>query len=636
MRKERMVIIHNKNEMLIEIPVLVVGAGPVGSTAALLLARSNIQSLIIDSKEGPIFRPAGHVINARTMEIWRSIDPILERTIRNSSPDAEQIRYITWCTRLAGYDLGRCEAVPNDPEEIQKILSWSSSRTVHFPQHLLEPLLWEYCKNSELIRMLKGCKWTGLIQTQTGVIAKAYLLNEGKEVTIRAKYLIAADGASSPIRKKLSIAMNGPILQNLMSVYFKADLSKYMRTREGVIYWIINKDVIGLFVHQTDNDWVFMFPYFPPQERPENFSEAEINKLLIKAINSEEIDFEIKSIGSWAMTAQLADTYRKDKVFLVGDSAHRFPPTGGYGTNTGVQDAHNLVWKLSAVLNGKAPESILDTYETERKPVALENCNVSVYNYEHLDMVNSVIGLSNKRMAFLRKIQNSTLFHILPFKWQKFLIRFMVNQGLKRANVLEMNNFIGRKYRKKIRTAILAQWRHFHAPGLELGFSYENGLIIPESGFKPISEDPIGDYKPTTWPGSRLPHFWLYTRSGNRLSIHDLLDYSSFLLISEKDTGEYWNEALEELRETISYQIHFIPISDSSDSDYYDPENNWNTLSEVERGGAVLVRPDGHVFWRGFSKPTSREEAISYLAIPMETIRKISKAKSPKQSVPNF
>lgn len=579
---------------------------------ALLLARHGVHCMIVDRRDQPTLHPSGHVINARTMEIWREIDPALEQSALSSSALLDDIRNINWCTRMAGRHLGQCQVVPETEAEIRALMQFSPSRTVHLPQHHLEPLLWDFCRRTELIDFRTGWEWQSQQDDNQSVIATLKHLPSGKSLQVRSRFLIAADGAHSNIRRQLGIPMDGPVLQRVMSIYFQANLKRFTTGREGVLYWIYNRDVVGPLVHHMGNDWVFMLPYQPPQQQPTDFSEARCRDILYQVIGSRAVDISIRSINSWTMTVQVADRYRKGRVLLVGDAAHRFPPTGGFGTNTGIQEAHNLAWKLRAVLDGKANDTLLDSYEAERKPIARFNADQSEHNFLQMDTINRLVGLSAARAQQASSLVSSEFFQRLPLRWQRNLVNRMMRMAFQRVGRLDWNNTRGQRVRQKMIDAIALQQDHFVWHGQEMGFHYGEGIVFPENSTKPQIGNGIRDYQPTTWPGCRLPHAILQ-RNGQTLSTLDLAQPDALVLLVSHQQQSIWQPAVAALAKYYAFPLHLIAIADQEDSEgsLLDCMGAWAACREVDATGAVLVRPDGHVAWRVLSAPTDPEATLA-------------------------
>ena len=233
-------------------------------------------------------------------------------------------------------------------------------------------------------------------------------------------------------------------------------------------------------------------------------------------------DLEIKLVKPWSLGAAVAERYRHGRLFLAGDAAHSFPPTGGLGLNTGVQDAHNLAWKLAAVLRDEAGPDLLDTYETERRPVARINLDHSVANFDQMSDLLQVVGLSLAQQERLQAAQNSRMFTSLPVRWQRNAINIALKQALAPLQIFSEASGRGERARHEFELRIPGQARHYRFAGLDLGFAYEKGAVIPDGTPRPVADDPVIDYRPTTWPGSRLPHFDV-VRAGETISIHDAI-----------------------------------------------------------------------------------------------------------------
>ncbi len=370
---------------------------------------------------------------------------------------------------------------------------------------------------------------------------------------VGSRWLIAADGAASPIRKLLGIEPIGPDrLQSFVMIHFEANLRALVGHRPAVLYWTTAPGASGTFVaHDIDSTWVFMKPWDPDTESAADYSPAVCADIVGRAIGTDDFPFTIRTVRTWTMTAQIAERYRERRIFLVGDSAHRFPPTGGLGLNTGVQDAHNLVWKIAAVEAGWAPDAILDTYEAERRPVAQRNNDVSLQNAMRMGEVYQAMATPDT-----------------------------TDDGL--------------------RAAIANQAEHFDMLGLQLGFIYESGAIAADSNEKPAHGSSVRDYVPTAFPGARVPHAWV-TRAGVRISTLDLFAYNRFTLVTGP-AGQKWIEAVRS-----PVPIDCVVVG----RDIVDENGDWMKLLGIDDDGALLVRPDQHVAWRSQHFVTDTTAALS-------------------------
>ena len=523
-----------------EVPVLIVGAGPTGMTAAILLARLGIQSLVVERSESLRRAPAAHVVNARTFEVFRSagVDMDAIAAACKSPRDAGAVR---WVTTLAGEELG---ALPFERQG-DEVLGLTPTPLRNLSQHRLEPILYDHLRKQEAASVRLGHEWLSAERDAAGVTSRIRDTATGDTAEVRSRWLLAADGAGSPIRKALDIEPVGPPrLAAFLTIHFAADLRPLVAGRPAVLYWICDPSARGTFIaHDIDREWVFMHSLDPDRESPVDYPEARCAEIVRRAIGRADVDFEIRTLSPWTMSAQVAARYREGRVFLLGDAAHRFPPTGGLGLNTGVQDAHNLAWKLAAVESGWARPALLESYELERRPVAQEDADVSLRNAGRMLEVLQALGPQSDGD------------------------------------------------RARVRAAIEHQAEHFDMLGLQLGFQYEAGAVVPDGSPRPTVRNPVREYAPSGRPGARLPHAWLpCAGSAAPRSTLDLVPPDRFLLIAGAE-GDAWLAAASAIERP---PLACVAIG----RDVPDPGGAWSAELGIEPDGALLVRPDQHVAWR--------------------------------------
>jgi 2,4-dichlorophenol 6-monooxygenase len=404
-------------DLPLEVPVLIVGAGPSGLMAALLLERLGIEALVIDRRAGPQRAPAAHVVNARTLEICRAagVDPMKVAEASMAPADAG---FVDWVTKLGGERIGRLPFERQGDDQLE----FTPTPLRNLSQNKFEPLLLDTLGAAPRWQ----CQWESAEQEEEVVRARIRDLRTDEVSEVRCRYLLAADGAGSRIRKSLEIPVVGPDrLQNFVMIHFLAALRDRLGSPPSVLNFVCDPvDGGAIVVHDLDHESTFMVPYDADRESLEDYDEQRCAELLRRALRDPDLDFEIESRSTWAMTAQVADRYREGRVFLVGDSAHRFPPTGGLGLNTGVQDAHNLAWKLAFVLKGLAGPSLLDSYEAERRPVAQHNADQSLKNALRLIEVPQALGTTDSTDASRLRMQEAlrhagpaTGFHVCTGKF---------------------------------------------------------------------------------------------------------------------------------------------------------------------------------------------------------------------------
>ena len=452
-----------------DIDVLIVGAGPVGISAAMLLHKMGHSVRIIDRREGPQRAPAAHVINARTFEVWRQIGVNVDH-LRSIAQDPQAAGQVHWVTKLGGEVLG---SLPYERQG-DEMLAFTPTPLRNLAQHVLEPLLVDEL-SAMGVNIEYSTQWLSMVQEKETVIST--MSHNGNDEVVVAKYVLGCDGASSAVRQASGIAMEGPDnLQSFAMIHFTADLSSLTRDCPGVLFWLCDQGMGGTLIsHGGDNEWVYMHPVDADHvlDQSPDVCVSMVRSVLIDT----PVDIQILKTSSWTMTSQIADRYRDGRVFLVGDAAHRFPPSGGMGLNSGVQDAHNLTWKLHAVITGQSNDSLLDTYDPERRPVAQRNAQASLENAFKMFEVFEALGKPNQ-------------------------------EGLTDA----INN----------------QQTHFDMFGLQMGYRYElEGTTTP---IAPLSDDVIRNYAPSSEPGCRLPHGWLI-RNGKTISSLDLIDLTQATVI---------------------------------------------------------------------------------------------------------
>ena len=525
------------------VPVLIVGGGPTGLMLSILLSRFGVESLLVEADPDTCDHPQAHVVNRRTAEIWRSIG-IEDAVHAQSDPMAQgAVRFVT---SIAGKALA--SLVPRlDESRLAARLAASPSMSTSCPQDLIEPLLAARAQEDPG-RILFSTELTGFACDNAGVLATVQA--DGRQRQIPARWLVGCDGASSRTRDLADIEMDGmPTLAYIVGIYCCMDLSRWVAEHPVMLYWTIDPENPVTIIHMGHNRWSVQTAFSGGHVPLDEFTPERCARIVRHAVGA-DVDIDLRSVKPWAMTAQTARNWRRGPVFLAGDAAHRFPPTGGFGLNTGVQDAHNLAWKLAAVLNGKAGEFLLETYETERSPVAVANSEFSVRNV---------------------------------FGFAKIMGPGAAAQGQR----LAAGEVTLQALSAEIQEILDAEAGHFDSPGLELGFCYENGALAPDGTSLPAVENPHRDYVPCARPGARAPHLWLQ-RDGDRISTLDLYG-DGFVLLTGTERASAWRQAARQ----VSPEVDPVVVGDT----VVDVDGNWRELYGVE-DGAALIRPDGHVAWR--------------------------------------
>ena len=547
--------------------VAIVGGGPVGLTAASLLGQLGINCTLFERNDRTAFHPKGHVVNTRTMEIFRMMGAA-DGVDRESLP-LERHAGIGFVTSLAGDEIGSIETRSN-PEWARIERSQSPVLKRSCPQDRLEPVIRTHAEKFESVSLNFGCNITQLSQDDEGVTLN-WETSDGKSGTTRAKYVIAADGTRSEARDAVGVKLNGESMGQQIGIYFHADLWGYIKDRPYLLFWIYNATTSGVLIALDGrNRWTYNFGYSANETR-HDFTEERCLELLRAVIGSDDVEIEIKNIMPWRMQARIVDSMCSGRVFFAGDAAHPLPPTGGQGVNTGVADVHNLIWKLDLVLRGMAPESLLSTYNEERRPAAKFNVEQSARNARAMEK-KGLSGMLFNDSAFLSNLEGPA----------------------------------GAENRAKLAEGIPEQREHFDYPGQTFGFFYESSLISSDGTPAPAME--VKSYTPTARPGHRAPH--LPAHLGSRdISMIDLFDFDAFTLLTGPG-GQAWKNAIETAHDQSLPKVNIYAVGDGLD--VQTDLKAWLELYGISESGAVLVRPDGHVAWRSVGSG-DRAELIAAL-----------------------
>lgn len=561
----------------VDVPVLVVGGGVAGLTASILLSLQGVDSLLVSAAPTTSDLPKAHVLHQRTMEILRDAG-IADAVYERGTPP-ENMTHAGWYVEGDGdRERGRCVAKVelwgaggNNPAW----LAASACRPANLPQMRLEPLLKERAEELAPGRVLFGHEVIGFQPEDSGVITSVRDGSTGSALRVRSDYLLGCDGGRL-IGPSLGIGVEGVNdIARMVSVHLSADLSGRVTDPEVLLRWLwLPETGVGATLLPMGPDhwgprseeWVVhTTPVADTAEVPgDDAVLADVRGIL----GIGEQDLRVHRISRWTMGGSVADRFRHGRVFLLGDAAHRFPPTGGYGLNSAVQDAQNLAWKLAAVLRGDADEALLDSYEPERRRVTARTVQQAMNN-----IVNHLRAIEALGMGPGTAPEDN---------WE----------ALRRL-------WSGRpedaEFRDSVLGIVASQSMEFNALNLEYGYAYESEAVIPDGSPEPPNPDPIRNYQPGTRPGHPLPHALLEDRDGHRFPIMDLARPGRFLLIAGEDDG--WTAAATELGERLNLPLDVLRIGHVT-GDYQDPRSTWIAQRGVTASGAVLVRPDRFIAWR--------------------------------------
>lgn len=530
----------------IETQVLIVGAGPVGQLAALLLARQGIASVLIDRRLARSTAPKAHAVNPRTLEICDSVG-VSATALRQAGASANDAGWVRFVGTLSGPDFGH---LPYERQD-DAALADTPFPLTNMPQPAFEAALAKAIEAEPLIDMRRGWACIDVSDHGQGVTSTLEEVHTKIRTSVESAYVIAADGAGSALRTKLAIAMDGPeALQHYVMIHFEADLKALTDARPGVLYFLFEPTTKGVLIaYDRASNWVLMHPYDPATEAASSFDPAACLPHVRAAVGVPDLAVTIRNISPWAMSAQIAERYRAGRIFLAGDAAHRFPPTGGLGLNTGAVDAQNLAWKLAAVLKGEAGDALLDTYEAERRPVAQVNSEQSLTNAAKLfDLLGVLLG------------------------WDP-------------ANTQAQYDAVAADpaTHAELALAVEAQRPHFDSFNLQLGYRYASPAIVGAAELVASADVDISTYEPSWTPGAHVPHRWV-THEGERKSLLSLLPVDRFAVIAGP-RGDDWHRA------AVGADLTALQFG----AQYADPLADWTQLTGLPDTAALLVRPDGHV-----------------------------------------
>src|SRR5271170_1857972 len=564
----------------VEVPVLIVGAGPAGLALSAALSRYGVGHLLVERHRGTAHTPRAHIINQRTVEILRHLG-ISDRFHAVATPQHLMASNL-WVTTLAGLEVARSETWGTSAERAADYRVASPEPMANCPQTVLEPMLLAAARDMGAdIRF--GWEFVSLAQDQDGVTSVVQERDGDATLTVRSQYVVGADGARSRVLGQAGLTADGPDdLARAANIWFRADLSRYLAHRPGVLTWNVMPGPLPplrlgtLICHKPFTEFVLAFMYDPKQVSLDALSTAELRER-ISAFVGEEVDAEILSVAGWQVRAQIAPAYSAGRVFAMGDAVHRHPPTNGLGLNMSIADAYNLGWKLALVLAGRAGAVLLDSYSAERQPVGAQGVQRAITSLQEGAAVEAALGFELAQPA---------------------------EAGWKALNTLYEPGPAGDERRDALHKAIELSNYQFNAHGVELGYRYRSDVIADDGGPDPIpARDPQLYYQPTTRPGARVPHARL-ERDGVPVSSLDLVDDLSFALLTGVG-GEAWAQAAAEASAGVPVQVHVIGGPDG----VTDPYGEWASLREVETTGCVLVRPDRHVAWRSarYTPDTARQ-----------------------------
>ncbi|MFE3033394.1 FAD-dependent oxidoreductase [Streptomyces canus] len=526
------------------VPVLIVGGSLVGLSTSVFLGRLGVPHMLVERHAGTSIHPRGRGNNVRTMELFRTAG--VEPMIRQAAATLADNHGILQTPTLVG---NAGEWLFREIDAGGGLARFSSSSWCLCSQNDLEPVLLDHATrlggelrySTELLSFDSG---------PSGVTAILKSRETGEHTTVLADYLVAADGPRSPVREQLGIGQSGPgdLFSNVSITFRSRRLAAVVGERRFIVCYLTDPAADGALLPVDNQEkWVFHAPWHPERgETLEEFTDERCIDHIRRAVGVADLDVEITGRAPWHAAQRVARSYRSGRVFLAGDSAHEMSPTGAFGSNTGIQDAHNLAWKLAAVLGGWAGDKLLDSYDAERRPVAeATSARAAARSAEH----------SHPGYAPAPGIGGGPQRGIL---------------------------------------------------NVALGYRYPHGAVVGADPATPVVPDRLdlsGE------PGSRAPHMAV-RHQGERISTLDLYERSFVLLSGADAPGGWHEAALRLAARTsvllTSYRLGEGPDAELTP----EGDADWAAVHGTTPEGAVLVRPDGFVAWRSAGAVPDAESAL--------------------------
>lgn len=555
--------------------VLIVGTGPAGSASAALLSTYGIGNMAINRYSWLANTPRAHITNQRTMEVLRDLGREVEAEAYLHATPQELMGENVFCESLAGEEIGRMRSWGTHPLSKAEHLMSSPTFMNDLPQTFMEPLLFtNACKRGTQARM--STEYLSHEQDGEGVTTTCLDRLTGKHVVIRSKYLIGADGGNSLVAANENLPIEGKMgVGGSMNILFRADLSRYVAHRPSVLYWVMQPgaDVGGIGMGLVRmirpwNEWLIVWGYDIDQPAPV-VDEGLATEVARQLVGDPELEIELLGANTWTVNDAWATQLSRGRVFAMGDAVHRHPPSNGLGSNTSIQDAFNLAWKLAAVLKGQAGEALLDTYTVERAPIAKQ-----------------IVTRANRSIG-----EFGPIFEALGMTGGTDVEKIRANMDARCDSTPEAE-----AQRAALRQAIAFKSYEFDAHGIEMNQRYASDAIVTDGQAEPpFARDADLHYQPTTWPGARLPHAWLFDAQGGKHSTLDLAGKGRFTLFTGLG-GLAWREAAEAVGAALGVAITAHAIGPRQP--YVDHAGDWARVCEMSDSGCVLTRPDQHVAWR--------------------------------------
>ncbi|PVH79348.1 3-propionate hydroxylase [Cadophora sp. DSE1049] len=563
------------DERDLDIPILIVGGGPTGLLLAHMLTQLGVRSLIIERYPTRLAAPKAHALSPRTLELCRQFDLDVNE-IRNIGTNRDDAYWVNFVTSLTGQYVGSLPYERMDAE----VLEQTPTMIHNIPQPRFEEFIAARLAQDGVVEVRKNHSFVSCKQRGDRVITVVEDRSNKSLYEICSRHVVACDGAKSKVREMLGIECEGESsYETMMTIHFNANIREVVGNQVGMLHWIMDPEVSGFIIgYDLDGNQVLICNF----DAIESWDEAHCRNVLTAAIGK-SIPFDVLSWRPWILSRKVAESYYKGNIFLAGDAAHSFPPTGGLGLNSGLADVHNLAYKLAAIHQGHGGTSLHKSYENERRHVALVNSQQSVKNGQQIFGLLKTLGTTDSNLATAKK----NLYR-------------RITDPATRSEVLK---------------GVENQREHFDNLSLHIGYVYGDTEIPASASL----------YTASYRAGARLPHAWLSSPPASHLtslpaisnayvselshaalsekqySTLDLLGFDAFTLIFSSIFAVEWTALFSELRLRLAksnaktLKINTAALGKDFNLVAGARANEWVMGMQLEHGAAVLVRPDQHI-----------------------------------------
>src|SRR3954454_8940854 len=569
--------------------VVVVGLGPAGATAALALATYGVRVYAMTMFPWVANSPRAHITKQRAAEVLRDLG--VEEEARKYATPWAQMGDTLFTTSLAGEEIVRLQTWGTGDLRFGDYLQGSPCTMLDLPQPLMEPLLIKNAAERGAIISFHT-EYLSHEQDTDGVTVRFRDVRTGQLFEQRARYLLAFDGARSKVAEQIGLPFEGELARaGTAYIRFNADLSRYVAHRPSILHWIFNSKAgfgeigMGLLRAVTPwTEWIAGWGFDMAAGEPD-LSDDKVIERIRTLVGDPDLQPEIVTKSLWYVNQQHASRYSKGRVFCGGDAVHRHPPSSGLGSNTSMQDAFNLAWKIAFAVKGYAGPGLLESYTDERAPVGKQ--------------VVARPNQSRKDYAGLRE-------------WFDHDSDDPVAAGLVG---LKAPTPEGVALRSRLYEALELKNTEFNAQGIELNQRYASSAVLVDDtvGEEEWPRHPELYLQATTRPGAKLPHAWLVGADGRRISTLDVTGKGQLTLLTGI-AGSAWKDAAAEL------ELPFLRTVVIGEPVALDPYGYWEQVRDVPEPGALLVRPDGYVAWRHNAEVWDIDEASRLLEDALDVL----------------